>query len=301
VDFSINFLRKRIEEKFNFSDAAMFAQMLDDMLVAIQEETRDIAKRKGRDYDDYGATLHALVAGNDFIAYMHVGDGVLVYRDDQGKYRDPAKNGHYHLPCIPIKGEYDNETVFFNCDDDARRSAKTFYLPCAPSFFSLATDGIEKVALLGRKENWKPHPSFFVYLSSLLDTDDPEKALREFLLDERIEERTNDDRTIIFAKWGTRGDENYSEKLNEKIEAVHAYIDAEITKINTLFAEAEKNNTPALMESLNEAIDLLNACIDGEIAQISEKIAEAEKNNDDALVKSLIEERGHLNAKRRKI
>jgi hypothetical protein len=201
VDFSVDFLRKRIEERFNFSDATMFAQMLDDMLVAMQEETRDIAKQKGRDYDDYGATLHALVAGNDFIAYMHVGDGVLVYRNDQGKDRDPAKDGYYHLPCIPIKGEYDNETVFFNCDDDARQSAKTFYLPYTPSFFSLATDGLEKASLLGRKENWKPHSPFFVYLSSLLDTDDPEKALREFLLNELIEKRTSDDRTVVFAKW----------------------------------------------------------------------------------------------------
>ena len=92
------------------------------------------------------------------------------------------------------------------------------------------------------------------------------------------------------------------EKTNVNLESpFHWYIDAEIARINALFAEVEKDNTPALVESLNEAIDLLNAGIDGEIARISAKISEAQKNNDDALVKSLIEEQGRLSAKRRKI
>jgi serine/threonine protein phosphatase PrpC len=276
VEFAADFLRKLFEDGFDFSDKTNFAQKLDELIIALQEGIKSEAAAKARNYKDYGATLHALVAGGDFIAYMHLGDGALVYLDTKKEYQ---------LALPPIKGKQDNQTVFFT-SDFAREKAEIFYLPYSPSFFSLATDGIEKISLLGRAKGWSPYPPFFAHLRSLLETDAPEKELLKFIRRKDMEERTNDDRTVIIAKKSETIEQAGDEEIRDLTEQAEELSAPEVEK--SKFKEAEER-------------EIARADVDGEIAEVSAMIEEAEEKSDTKLAESLNEKLLGLAEKRDKI
>jgi hypothetical protein len=128
---------------------------------------------------------------------MQVGDGFIVVK---GSETDP-----YQLLFQPSKGEFINETVFVttpNALDDLQVRVQAG----AHSFVCAATDGLEKLAI--RFQDWQPHPPFFNPLMACLQTlEDPaewQAYLEAFLHSERLNARTDDDKTLLLCASGVQ-------------------------------------------------------------------------------------------------
>ena len=128
---------------------------------------------------------------------MQIGDGFLVSR---------VASGEYELIFTPDKGEYANQTAFITTE----KVLESLQVHCGttPSdFLCAATDGLENVAL--KQPEWLPFAPFFEPLESYLqETDDPEsnpEYLESFLNSERLNERTQDDKTLLLGMRSTIG------------------------------------------------------------------------------------------------
>jgi hypothetical protein len=147
------------------------------------------AQQEGYSVQDLACTLLCFVATPFWTAAMQIGDGFLVVR---------SQNEDYKLLFSPDKGEYTNETTFVtssNAPDDMQVSV--IHSPL--EFICAATDGLERVAL--RMSDWTPFAPFFNPLHEYLEeTPNPHQDksyLERFLDSERLNQKTQDDKTLL--------------------------------------------------------------------------------------------------------
>lgn len=97
-------------------------------------------------------------------------------------------------------GEYVNETTFLT-EEDALDRMQTSVRRGKPSHLAAITDGLQALAL--KLPEASPHPPFFAPLFRYIETvDDPksgESQLHTFLSSQRIQERADDDLTLLLA------------------------------------------------------------------------------------------------------
>jgi hypothetical protein len=120
---------------------------------------------------------------------MQIGDGFIVVR--------PNLEAH-QLLFPPDKGEYINETTFVtsaNALDKMRVGVRSL----KPQFICAATDGLERVAI--RMSDWTPFTPFFQpleeYLQQTSDLEQEDEYLIGFLDSDRLNARTDDDKTLL--------------------------------------------------------------------------------------------------------
>ena len=145
--------------------------------------------------NDFASTLLAAVVWNDRAIYFQIGDGAIVEsrRDDP----DP-----YTVVCWPQQGEYANMTNFLT-DDDAEKKVVREARSGAIDEIAIFTDGIQRLALdYGART---AHTPFFAPLFAWLRPR-PGGASRElsdslavYLNSDKINSRTDDDKTLILA------------------------------------------------------------------------------------------------------
>lgn len=139
---------------------------------------------------ELACTLLLAVVGPDGATFAQVGDGAIVFHDGLA----------YQTAFWPEPSEYANATDFLTDDNYAnafRHSAVTLAI-CDLAIF---TDGIQRLALdFGAK---RPYAEFFGPLFREIKTSaQPETlsvALAGFLNSPRINERTDDDKTLVLA------------------------------------------------------------------------------------------------------
>lgn len=152
---------------------------------------------------DYACTLLLSVVGKEGAAFLHVGDGciVILERDDSEK----------HEPVFwPNTGCYSNVT-FFVTDEDVEQQMKHCLVAGAIDEVAMFSDGIETLAL-NYAERAAHQPFFQSLLKPLRASNVAEEetlpsgeieslsdALAQFLSSERVNERTDDDKTILLA------------------------------------------------------------------------------------------------------
>jgi hypothetical protein len=165
-----------------------FRELLEGCIEDLQRE----AKQHNCDVKDLASTLLVFIAHRDWLVGMQVGDGLLVVRKRQEK--------DYQLAMKPYKGEFANDTMFVT-SDGAIASMQTVVLPKPCDFICAATDGIQNVAV--RLSDWSPFGPFFLPLEEYLrETDNPEdndQYLMDFLNSDRLNARTDDDKTLLIA------------------------------------------------------------------------------------------------------
>ncbi|NJM95688.1 MAG: protein phosphatase 2C domain-containing protein [Acaryochloridaceae cyanobacterium CSU_5_19] len=144
---------------------------------------------------ELGCTLLAFVATPHFLASLQIGDGFIVVQEPDSQT--------YQLLFEPIKGEFINETVFVTSAgalDHLQYSVRPHLHP----FVCAATDGLEKVAI--RFQNWEPFPPFFQpfvdCLQRVASSEERQVYLRQFLDSERLNARTDDDKTLLVCLYG---------------------------------------------------------------------------------------------------
>jgi len=150
-------------------------------------ERREVTRR------DFAATLISVVSdGNDTII-AHIGDGSVVAK---------SETGGWQALSWPSHGEYASTTYFITDDPKPRLQITRFNEPVTR--LVAFTDGLERLAL--DFANGVPFEPFLEAVSAPLaksqySARDPDlsRALREFLNSARVNERTDDDKTLLVA------------------------------------------------------------------------------------------------------
>lgn len=155
--------------------------------IHIAASKREVQRRQ------FASTLVMVMASSSEILTAHVGDGAIVARS-------AAKD--WCLLSAPQNGEYAS-TTFFVTDDPAPALRITRQ---SNAFDALAifSDGIENLVL--ESATHAPSPAFFIPMVRPLDESSESGDLRSlsrglsaFLDSERVNDRTDDDKTLVMA------------------------------------------------------------------------------------------------------
>lgn len=163
----------------------LFSRMLETVINTLQTA----ADNSGYSLNDLACTLLVFIAAPDWIAAVQVGDGFILIGP-------PAED--YQLLFQPSKGEFINETTFVTTSN-ALNEMQVCVRPGNQEFICAATDGLEKVAIHIR--DWVPFTPFFQPLADYMrTTSDPESEdeyVLDFLGSDRLNLRTDDDKTLL--------------------------------------------------------------------------------------------------------
>ena len=135
-------------------------------------------------------TLLAAIVGENWAAFAQIGDGVIVFDGPEG----------YELAFWPDNGEYANTTRFLT-EDDYRANLRIEIVERHVTELAVLTDGLQMLALdFGQA---KVHDRFFAPLFRTLKNGPDEETLRasllEFMDSKRVNDRTDDDKTLLLA------------------------------------------------------------------------------------------------------
>jgi hypothetical protein len=144
---------------------------------------------------DFACTLLAAVVWRDRAVYFQIGDGAIV----ESRRDEPDR---YAVVCWPQQGEYANTTNFLT-DTDAAEKVFRKEESGAVDEVAIFTDGIQRLALDYRAQS--AHPPFFAPLFAWLRphgrgySRELSDSLTVYLNSEKINARTDDDKTLILA------------------------------------------------------------------------------------------------------
>jgi hypothetical protein len=160
----------------------------------IQDALRKEAESASLDPREFACTLLGFVAGQSCTVCLQIGDGVIVVADSE-----EHTYGHVFWPD---RGEYANTTHFVTEDEvEAHLQFESVQREIVEA--ALLTDGLQGVAL--NYQQHAAHGPFFRGLFAPLSAagegpcDDLSRSLREFLSSPRVNEKTDDDKTLVLA------------------------------------------------------------------------------------------------------
>lgn len=172
----------------NLSESQL-TQFFSKLIQRIQQTLAEQAQTLNCPMPSLATTLLIFAASQEGVIAMQIGDGFLLVR---------PKGEDYQLLFRPDKGEFINETTFVT-SATALNFLQVIICPKPIEFICAATDGLEKVAI--KYSDWSPFPPFFSPLEAFLkETLDPEAEanyLEQFLNSERLNHRTQDDKTLL--------------------------------------------------------------------------------------------------------
>ena len=158
-----------------------------------QEKIGEIAKLKNKETREFATTLIGVVAGKDAVAFYQVGDGGAVFSVS-------GEKESYKFGLEPEDTEYVNMTNFLT-DETAIDSLKFKLIEEPVEDIILFSDGIYSVAV-DYKDN-SPHEPFLMPmiapLRSSTEVNGLNEKLESFLASPKLNEKTDDDKTIILA------------------------------------------------------------------------------------------------------
>jgi len=178
----------------NTVDEGIYKECFHNLLIEVRNTLDDYAKNHELNIHDLACTLIAFVATPELLVAIQVGDGLIVVR------RSDQEN--YELLFEPDKGEYANETTSVT-SSTAVYEMRGYIKPETYSFICAATDGIENISLL-KRESSKPYDEFFKVLEEFIFSskiEHKEKEVEDFLNQEKINKRTDDDKTLLLCAY----------------------------------------------------------------------------------------------------
>jgi hypothetical protein len=165
------------------------------LLIEVRNKLNIYAQKKEVNIDDLACTLIAFVATPQRLVAMQIGDGLIVVR---------SNDEDYELLFQPDKGEFLNETTPVTSS-----TAVGEMLFCVKSkaydFICAATDGVEHLGLDKKTQKWKPYEKFFQGLEESIFSNNTlqhkEREVDDFLNDENLNKRTDDDKTLLLCAY----------------------------------------------------------------------------------------------------
>ena len=144
---------------------------------------------------DYACTFLGAYLSETSAMFVQVGDGAIVV----ASHNVP---GDYEVIFWPDQGEYANTTRFVT-EPDLERNVRMIEYFVPIDAVALFTDGLQRLVLTYEtKTAYKP---FFESVFGHLGTENPydsaasSKALAEFLASDGVNQRTDDDKTLVLA------------------------------------------------------------------------------------------------------
>lgn len=143
---------------------------------------------------DFACTLLASMVGAERAVFLQVGDGSIVVADSEEQ-----TYGHVFWPG---RGEYEN-TTFFATDDEFSQNLQFENVRRSILEVAMFSDGLQRLALDFAKS--MPYEPFFRGIFPAVRAAHPEttehlsRSLRDFLASPRVNERTDDDKTLVLA------------------------------------------------------------------------------------------------------
>jgi serine/threonine protein phosphatase PrpC len=186
--------QERLSEPLNEPEArTLFSRIVTEVVATLKEQ----AVNENYSIDELACTLLVFMATPHWLAAMQIGDGFIVV-GLQGEERK--------LLFQPDKGEFVNQTTFVT-SARALDEMQVHVLSGKQQFICASTDGLEKVAI--QMSDWTPFPPFFQPLEDYLwETPNPEQDdeyINTFLASERLNARTDDDKTLLLCLYENRG------------------------------------------------------------------------------------------------
>jgi hypothetical protein len=166
-------------------DAALIQSWLANVHAALQSQAQGLSIS----IRELASTFLFSVIGPASAAFAQIGDGAIVILED----------GHYRPVFWPQNGDYPN-TTFFITEPEFKDHLQLDFLTRPVDELSMFSDGMQMLALNYNARS--AHDPFFVPLFKALrggNPDDLHSPMREFLNSKPINDRTDDDKTLILA------------------------------------------------------------------------------------------------------
>jgi len=188
-------LKKAILEHFNHGRPIPEFKDIKEWVEIARENVRKAAENRDLKTKDFAATLVLVISDGNKSVIGHIGDGCAVVKD--------AKENEWANATWPEHGEYASTTRFFTDDPDPNIRVSNYDYPITA--LVIFSDGLERLALdFKRKE---PHSPFFEGMCKPLSSSETKKgkdlqlskALTRYLNSDVINERTDDDKTLVLA------------------------------------------------------------------------------------------------------
>lgn len=185
---------ERLSDPLNELEArTLFSRIVQEVVATLKEQ----AIHENYSIDELACTLLVFMATPHWLAAMQIGDGFIVV-GLQGEERK--------LLFQPDKGEFVNQTTFVT-SASALDEMQVHVLSGKQQFICASTDGLEKVAI--QMSDWTPFSPFFQPLEDYLwETPNPEQDdeyINTFLDSERLNARTDDDKTLLLCLYQNQG------------------------------------------------------------------------------------------------
>lgn len=196
-DLTSSFLVEQL--KVHLANGARVRDLKRDLVETWILKLRDeIALRaeaeEGLSVRDFAATLLAAVIDEDSAAFFQIGDGAIVIPGDEDET--------YVWIFWPQQGQYANETNFVT-DQNAPQKLEFVLVSHRVDEVAVFTDGVQSLAL--HYQSRQAHNPFFLSVFRWLRSaphdrlNEFQDSLISFLNSEKINERTDDDKTLSLA------------------------------------------------------------------------------------------------------
>ena len=171
-------------------DAMPTKSRVEEWVDAARERLLEEAAANGSTARQLACTFLAALVGDGWAVFVQVGDGVIVVDGPNG----------FELIFWPDNGEYANTTRFLS-DDDYRQHLRVEVVERHISELAVLTDGLQMLAL--DIAGARVHDRFFAPLFKTIVNGPDEATLQtsllEFMNSQRVNDRTDDDKTLLLA------------------------------------------------------------------------------------------------------
>ena len=161
----------------------------------LRDQITALAKELNEPISAFACTLLGAIVTQDSAIFVQLGDGAIAFRT--------ARDGPWRLAAQMQRGEFINETVFVT-RRDANRYIQAVRVDEPVHEFALMTDGVELLAI--KHADARPHAAFFEHvIAGLREISEPGEVcahniwIQAFLESDAVNQRTDDDKTLILA------------------------------------------------------------------------------------------------------
>lgn len=160
----------------------------------IQARLSEEADRRGLAIRDFACTMLVAIAAPHTTAFWQIGDGAMCFGEPGAE--------RYHYAFWPEKGDYANVTYFVT-DPKAHDELQFDTVEIEAAEIALFSDGIERLALdfVAGEVHTGFFNGLFPHMRALPEgfSADLSKRIDEFLGSDRVNQRTDDDKTLVLA------------------------------------------------------------------------------------------------------
>ena len=183
---------RSVVEKENKINAITHGRAL-EWIKLLQTQFQVLAEAEKLETSDFACTLLCATIQSDTSIFWQIGDGGIIYATSDAP-------DEYQLVTAPQQGEYANMTNFVT-DREAAAALKFETIEKQIDEIAIFTDGLQRIAL--DYQTGSAHAPFFRPMFAPLRSErifpNLDEKLQDFLDSPKINERTDDDKTLVLA------------------------------------------------------------------------------------------------------